>query len=492
MASPAVAALVSIVVGLPSGASAPAPGALPPAAVVREVDPALGLVGVDLPRSGLAASLRRLRQAPGTRSLSVQTGAEDDCITLLGGGQPAVSPLDWVDLPVASARMDAGLTVGIADTGVDLSRIGGRAFFTAASFVGDPDPHDQQGHGTAVAGLIGGNVPQAGLVGVAPDVGIASARISAPGACTGDKLQVALLKALRWFRERGEASIVNVSASLRATPALRESLRALQEAGVLVVAAVGNTTGAEASTAAGFPAHEPHVLGVTSLSGRSTLWSDGVRGPLVDLAAPASDLRTAIPSLIRPGTPTGITPTGTSFAAPIVSGAAALVWSRNTQWEADQVATALKLSARALAARSPLPNAGWGYGALDVRKALTQRVPADPQEPNDWPHADPLSGALLRTSGAATTTVDASLQPSNDPVDGYAISLGASTRLTATLSGAPAGTRLCWQRASASYESLGCPARSARPLHVRGSGIVVVDGAPAGSSGRYMLRLRRG
>src|SRR4051794_12181744 len=81
MSSLGVAALMSIVVGLPHGALAPAPGALAPGARVQALDPALGLVEVDLPRAGFARALTRLRQAPGTRSVSVQ--AADGCVTAL-------------------------------------------------------------------------------------------------------------------------------------------------------------------------------------------------------------------------------------------------------------------------------------------------------------------------------------------------------------------------------------------------------------------------
>src|SRR5690348_6755869 len=67
-----LAAVVSVLVGLPPFAAGPAPGALPPGASVVPLDPALGIVQVGLPRAGLAASLSRLRQAPGTRYAGVE------------------------------------------------------------------------------------------------------------------------------------------------------------------------------------------------------------------------------------------------------------------------------------------------------------------------------------------------------------------------------------------------------------------------------------
>jgi subtilisin family serine protease len=493
MGSLGVAAMLSIVVGLPPGAVAPAPGALPPGARVQSLDPKLGLVAVELPRRGDARSLARLRAAPGTLSISQQLN--DECVTRLAPdtSEGDASPLSWIDLPARSVRTGASdLTIGIADTGVDASRIGAGSEFVQQSFLsGVPDEGDDLGHGTAVAGLIAANRANIGLSGVVPGVGIASARIAAAGECSGARLQIALIRAFRWFRER-DASIVNVSASLRKTPALEASLRALQERGVLVVAAAGNAAPPDNATPSGFPASEPHVLGVAALSGKNTAWSGGVKGPLVDLAAPAAGLRTLVPATLDPANETGLTPQGTSFAAPLVSAAAALVWSRHPTWDADRVAAALRASAVPLSRKGSIPNPAWGYGRLDVARALRTTVPEDPGEPNDWGHA--ASSAAVPTlggTGRSTTTFSASLDPSNDPVDGYAVSLARGERVTATLIHAPRGMRLCIQPASSSYSLLTCPPHgttSARAVGHAATVLVVVVGS---QGGRYELRIAR-
>jgi subtilisin family serine protease len=493
MGSLGVAAMLSVVVGLPPGAVAPAPGALPPGARVQALDPKLGLVSVELPRRGYARSLARLRRAPGTLSISSQ--ADDECVTRLAPdtseGDP--SPLSWIDLPSLTVRDTAqDLVIGIADTGVDSSRIGSGSGFDQQSFLpGVSAVGDDLGHGTAVAGLIAANRDNIGLAGVAPGVGIASALIAAPGECSGARLQAALIQAFRWFRQR-DVSIVNVSASLRRTPALELSLRALQERGVLVVAAAGNAAPPDNATPAGFPASEPHVLGVAALSGKTTAWSGGVKGPLVDLAAPAAGLRTLVPATLDPANETGLTPQGTSFAAPLVTAAAALVWSSHPTWDADRVAAALRASAVPLSRKGRLPNPAWGYGRLDVARALRASVPEDPGEPNDWGHAATRAAVpTLGGTGPRTTTLSASLDPSNDPVDGYAVSLARGERVTATLERAPRGMRICIQPASSSYSLLRCPRDAPASLRATGRAatyLVVVVGS---RGGRYQLRIAR-
>jgi subtilisin family serine protease len=96
---------------------------------------------------------------------------------------------------------------------------------------------------------------------------------------------------------------------------------------------------------------------------------------------------------------------GTSFAAPIVAGAAAQILARHPGWTPDQVKGALMLTARYL------PNAGWsaGVGEIDAAAASAVAVPPNPNENLDaFVVTDPATGASSFDDSAWATAVSSS------------------------------------------------------------------------------------
>jgi hypothetical protein len=217
--------------------------------------------------------------------------------------------------------------------------------------------------------------------------------------------------------------IVNVSANIRPNDALVQSLRALQESGTLVVAATGNDADVGPNT---FPAGQPHVLGVGALAaGNKTVWSRSGRGPQVDLVAPGGGMGVVYSSYGSSGQQAGSAPVATSFATPLVSAAAALVWAKHSAWSASRVAAALMLSAKHLSGARP--NNTSGYGVLDVKAALHAMPPADLDEPNDWASAvHKLTPLVHKQTYSATVGGD------NDPVDAYPIVTKGKSVVTVT------------------------------------------------------------
>ena len=244
---------------------------------ITVLDRELGLVAVRLPKRGVAASLRRLRAAPGVRYVE-----RDAPVSLAGEGCDIVgrdnSPKDpnWRAAIHLSTRSAAGMLIGIADSGVDDDRLAPRQAPALYLALGGPKlPRDPLGHGTAVASLLVANRPDVGVVGIVPDATLLSARIIRRGAgCSEHVLEDGLVRALGWLRRQG-AQVVNVSATAQRTHALVESLRALELSGALVVAAVGN--GGAIAAPDKFPASEPGVLGVGALSPRSSTQVDKSR-----------------------------------------------------------------------------------------------------------------------------------------------------------------------------------------------------------------------
>ena len=435
----ASALAVAVVIGLAAGVGLPA-GAAPSGAGSVALDSELGqgsLVG-----------------RPSLRSSS------EGCGPLVDDPRPDPRWRKTVGFVSGTAP---GFVIGIADSGIDDARLG-LSRPLEGTRGGDAD-----GHGTAVASEIAADRADLGVRGVARGVTLVSSPI-----CGAGGVEAGTLAAFRRFREAG-AQVVNVSATMRPTRALRASLRALQRAGTLVVAAVGN--GGEQT----FPASEPGVLGVGALARGSatTIASYSTRGPQVDLVAPAEGMP-VLASSLRSVDELVHSPAGSSFAAPLVAGAAALVWSRHPDWRAAEVAAVLTSSAHPIGHR-PNPNAG--YGRLDIARALRTPRSVDAFEPNDWYRA---ARAL-----SVTGTVHATLGEAGDSIDGYGVELRAGQHLRVTASPGidlrlvgPHGSDALFAAARASRSS-------AIDLTVGEGGRYVIVATRREGSGPYVLRIVR-
>jgi subtilisin family serine protease len=447
----AATAIVTALVGLPAGATAPPPGSLPPRAQVQVLDRQLGFVAVRLPRRGSQQALARLRAATGVRyvirpALTGGIAAEPCRFT---AGALTSSSKTWRSTIRLSSHSAAGFTVGIPDTGADLGRLGGvRDRLVSENFVnGSNGVIDEVGHGTQVASLIGAHRTDLGISGVAPDVGLAIARIESPTQCSAGEIAANLIQAFRWFRQIGDVQIVNVSANLVPSRMLVESLQALQQSGTLVVAAMGNKVNPGRAT---FPAIEPHVIGVGALDSNSKtrVYASSGHGTDVDLVAPGGGAGVIVSgnSNVSPDAQTGVTVTATSYATPIVTGAAALVWAKHPDWDASRVASALELSAVHISGGRPNRTSGWGR--LDVKAALHEIPPADLDEPNDWPSA--VRGLPSLATG---TTYPATVGGQNDPLDAYP--LDTTRRGSVQISGN--GDLRAWLLPAGALDSLNRP-----------------------------------
>jgi hypothetical protein len=223
--------------------------------------------------------------------------------------------------------------------------------------------------------------------------------------------------------------------------------------GAVVVAAVGNADEAYATPwpYASWPAALPHVIGVAALTRSGDVPSFSDQDPrYVDIAAPGVDIFSTFPKSLTSKqqgcTPQGYTdcatgdyrrPEGTSFAAPQVSAAAAVLLGLDPSLKANQVAWLLDHHADDI---GPTNNCGTvpcpsgrdkysGWGRLDVKAAVDALSsgalpPADRFEPNDdIGQAHPLWGR--RPSAAAT------IDYYDDPVDIYRVKLAGGQQLHA-------------------------------------------------------------
>ncbi|HEX8856374.1 MAG TPA: S8 family serine peptidase, partial [Thermoleophilaceae bacterium] len=208
-------------------------------------------------------------------------------------------------------------------------------------------------------------------------------------------------------------------------------------AGSIVVAAGGN----EGSGQVDVPSAYPHVLSVAATDASDLRASFSNFGDFVDLAAPGDSVITTAPrSLCASGYQVA---SGTSFSAPAVSGAVALVDHVRPGLTVSQRFELVRRSARDVG--TPGFDVGTGLGVLDVSNALSGPVPVgDGYEVDDdvyWitgRFAKSHRALLRRTrrSGRATGRVSGF----NDPTDVYRVELRKGDSLKATLTGA-AGSR---------------------------------------------------
>jgi type VII secretion-associated serine protease mycosin len=265
----------------------------------------------------------------------------------------------------------AGVTVAVVDSGVDGDHpqlagtvLPGRDFFLAGTL---PGSFDCVSHGTAVGSVVAARpVDGVGFHGVAPGARILPVRITDRGfSDSGDPTPIdpaALARGIRYAADQG-AKVINLSLSGYGDfPAVREAVAYARSRDALLVAAAGNRQGAGTS----FPAEYEGVLGVGAVDIAGARSSGSRAG--IDLVAPGVGVLAAT----RAGGHTYWD--GTSFAAPFVAGAAALVRSARPQWTAEQVAR--HLMATAAPARGGRDSPEYGAGLVDPYRAVTETQPA--------------------------------------------------------------------------------------------------------------------
>jgi subtilisin family serine protease len=352
-----------------------------------------------------------------------------------------------------------GAKVAIVDSGVDcaLPDLKGQVA-KSKSFVGGKACFDAEGHGTIVAGEIAGALNAAGVVGLAYSAQLLVAKVVAPDGTIPLKAEAA---AIRWAVDQG-ARVVNLSFGAVRDPLSSaldtyskveaQAVRYAISKGAVVVAAAGNSDEAYATPweYASWPAALPHVIGVGALTHSGNVPDFSDRDPtFVDIAAPGVDIFSTFPKLLTGAqkgcTPQGYTdcaagdyrqPEGTSFAAPQVSAAAAVLLGLQPSLTSTQVTTLLERHADDVDAASgcaacPVGRDKYsGWGSLDVERAVAalgssaQLPGSDSFEPNDdVSQAHPMWG---RKPGVTGT-----LDYWDDRVDVYAVKLAHGQRLHA-------------------------------------------------------------
>jgi len=285
----------------------------------------------------------------------------------------------------------AGVKVAVIDTGVNGNVAELRTAVvdgTDVSGLGSPDGQtpvgDDSEHGTLVASLLAGrgSEPGNGVIGVAPEASILTASVAFgedTGAALSNDQQIA--DAVIWAVDHG-AEVINMSLTrnTRDWPELwDDAFMYAFEHDVVIVAAAGNR--GSGTTEVGAPATIPGVLTVAGVDrDQAASFDASSQGITIAVAAPSEDLVGVMPDGSH------IQWSGTSAAAPIVSGLVALVRAEYPELDAANVINRVITTADANG--QPVPSPLYGYGIIDPVAALTADVPSVDANPlgslADW------------------------------------------------------------------------------------------------------------
>lgn len=261
-----------------------------------------------------ASQVATLRDDPGVRRVT------PDRILRISSSQSSPSwGLDRIDQRAepldrsySYATTGAGVSVYSIDTGIRLDHheFGGRAVSGYDYVDGDSDASDCNGHGTHVAGTVGGST-----YGVAKAANLVALRVLD---CDGDGYESDFISALQYVIDHHAArpAVVNISAGGEVSTELDQAVAAVVQAGVPVVVAAGND---DRDACTGSPAREPSAITVAASTKTDDRAGFSDFGSCVDVFAPGTEVLSAYT-----GSSTATaTLEGTSMATPHVVGAVA-------------------------------------------------------------------------------------------------------------------------------------------------------------------------
>jgi hypothetical protein len=279
------------------------------------------------------------------------TDGGSNCI---GATCEAASLIGW-NLPTAP-QCGPVPTIGLIDTGIDREHeaLQGQSIEIVSGLQLNGTP-SQRDHGTAIAALLVGR-NRSNTQGLLPEARLLAVDAFYRDNGTADRTDVTtLVMALEALAERN-VRVVNMSLSGPPNEVLKRAIASAQAKGMVIVAAAGNN-GAGAGPS--YPAAYPGVIAVTAVDRNLDVYRRATQGDYIDLAAPGVDIQVAAPGGGY------ATKSGTSYAVPFISAAAAVL--RASDRTLDLAALQAALESHTLDLGQPGRDRTYGYGLLQAK-----------------------------------------------------------------------------------------------------------------------------
>lgn len=293
----------------------------------------------------------------------------EDVVRELGAFKPSAVPaaplpsgvtlaeLPWgiqrVNAPQAWPKtLGAGVRVAVIDTGIDPKHPDLQANVAGGYAAAGKYWHDDNGHGSHVAGTIAGALDGRGVAGVAPRAQLFAVKVLDQD---GGGSLLSIIKGITWCA-RNNIQVANMSLGAPiGTVFMRAAVQYATARGVTIVAAAGNEAGRVS-----YPGAYDEVITVSASDAHDKLASFSNFGKEVDFVAPGVDVKSSIPGGGYDNYD------GTSMATPHVTGLAALAVSRGASSPAA-VRAALKRAAKSIGLTPEQQGAGMIDAGLLVR-----------------------------------------------------------------------------------------------------------------------------
>jgi thermitase len=310
----------------------------------------------------------------------------------------------------------SNVTIAILDTGVDGTHVDLISQMVPGwnIYNNNSDTHDVHGHGTAVAGTAAASGNNGvGVASVCWGCRIMPVRISDNyGLATYSDIANGLV----WAADHG-ARVANISYNVTDSSTVSRSASYFQKKGGVVTVASGNNGMFDSSS------DNPYVLTVGATDSADSLYSWSNTGNNVDLVAPGFVYSTMVGGGYTVGQ-------GTSVAAPIVAGAAGLLFSLDPSLTPAQVQDILRQTADDLG--TPGWDPSYGYGRVNLARAVNGVVIA--RTTDSTPPSDTITAP---TSGQSVSNTVSVLVNATDNVGVVRVELYVDGTLSGTSASAP-------------------------------------------------------
>ena len=267
-----------------------------------------------------------------------------------------------------------GIKVCVIDTGIDYNHEdlkdnykGGYNFINNTN-----DPMDDNGHGTHVAGTVAAMDNDIGVIGVAPEASLYSLKVLDEN---GSGSYSNIIAAIQWAINN-KMQIISMSLGGSGfSQAIKDICDAANNAGIVVIAAAGNSDGNGSKDTVSYPAKFDSVIAIAATDSNDARASFSSCGPEVELSAPGVNILSTVPnSGAKYSDSSGYSQlSGTSMSTPHVSGTVALLLKAHPEMTNADVRQTLQQTSVDLGQQGR--DIFFGYGRIDTKTAVDHAPP---------------------------------------------------------------------------------------------------------------------